>query len=180
IATPAGPIVPLDSVITLIEASAPQEIARVEELPAVTIQVTPRQGASVEEVVADLRDNIIAQARAAGLIDPTMRIRYEGTAAKLDEVTSAMFGRADGTSPDRGWRRAVLWLSCLIAAAGVAVGAYTRFVGARRRSRPGGRLGPYAAGALGALLMAVAVGGLFFGLAHHPHLATARFVWALL
>lgn len=180
IATPAGPIVPLDSVVTLIEASAPQEISRVEELPAVTIQVTPREGSSVEEVVADLRDNIIAQARAAGLIDPTMRIRYEGTAAKLDEVTSAMFGRADGTPPDRGWRRAVLWLSCLIAAAGVAVGAYTLFVGARRRSRPGGRLGPYAAGALGALLMAVAVGGLFFGLAHHPHLATARFVWALL
>jgi hydrophobic/amphiphilic exporter-1 (mainly G- bacteria), HAE1 family len=181
IATPAGPIVPLDSVIDVREAAAPQEISRIEELPAVTVQVTPKEGQSVEELVADIRDNVVEAARQAGLIDGTMRIRYEGTAAKLDEVTTAMFGRGDSGDPDSGWRRASLWLSYALGAAGLIVGGYVLQLGVRRGKRAAkGRMGGYGVGAVGALMLAVVIGGLFFGIAHEPQLATARFVWALL
>jgi HAE1 family hydrophobic/amphiphilic exporter-1 len=101
VATPAGPVVPLDSIIEIVPALAPQDIKRIEELPAVTLQFTPPQGVPVERMQADLEAFVIQPARDAGLIDRTMRINMEGTAAKLNEVQAALFGRrrARGRGP---------------------------------------------------------------------------------
>src|SRR5690606_29166117 len=41
IATPRGPVVSLDTVVEFEPGLAPQEIRRIEELPAVTLSVTP-------------------------------------------------------------------------------------------------------------------------------------------
>tara|TARA_R110000782_G_scaffold30348_14_gene75660 strand:+ start:29745 stop:33641 length:3897 start_codon:yes stop_codon:yes gene_type:complete len=100
IATPAGPIVPVDSVIDFVPSLAPQSIKRIEELESVSIQIRPPEGQAIEEVMAWLRENVIAPAEAQGMIDRTMRVRLDGTAAKLDEVTAALFGPPpDGSGP---------------------------------------------------------------------------------
>jgi hypothetical protein len=92
IATPAGPIVPVDSIIEFVPSLAPQSIKRIEELESVTVQIRPPEGQAIEEVMDWLNANVIAAARDQGLIDRTMRVRLDGTAAKLDEVRAAMFG----------------------------------------------------------------------------------------
>jgi HAE1 family hydrophobic/amphiphilic exporter-1 len=60
VATPAGPVVPLDSIIEITPALAPQDIKRIEELPAVTLQFTPPQGVPVERMQADLEAFVIS------------------------------------------------------------------------------------------------------------------------
>jgi HAE1 family hydrophobic/amphiphilic exporter-1 len=100
IATPAGPIVPVDSVIEFVPSLAPQSIKRIEELESVSIQVRPPEGTPIEDVMEWLNTGVIDAAREAGLIDRTMRVRLEGTAAKLDEVRAALFGPPpDGSGP---------------------------------------------------------------------------------
>ena len=47
IATPAGPIVPVASVVDFEYANAPQSIQRIEELPAVTVQIRPPEGVPI-------------------------------------------------------------------------------------------------------------------------------------
>lgn len=180
IATPAGPVVPVDSVVDITRGTAPQEISRVEELPSVTINVRPPEGEPVAEVIAKIRNDIIKPLRESGQIDSTMRIRMEGTAAKLDEVRQAMFGvggaDADGSGTNAGGGRgsAVFWALGGIAQFGGLALAILTLVIAVRRKRPW-----YIYGAVGLVL----VGGIFLllfgGLATAPQLLTARFVWAL-
>jgi hydrophobic/amphiphilic exporter-1 (mainly G- bacteria), HAE1 family len=174
IATPAGRVVPLGSVVDIVPANAPQQIRRIEEWPSVTIRITPPQGRTLGEVMNEIQTDIIAPARAMGVIDPTMRIRLEGTAARLTEVKSALFGIAarDGDMPP--WRRAIQVLSLLIAAAGLAVGAWAMIRALRGKRRD------FAYGAVGFLIVGLVLAGLFMGIATQPQLITARFVWALL
>lgn len=181
ISTPAGPVVPLDSVMDAVETIAPQQIQRIEELSSVTVQVSPPPGATVEEVMQFLRDDVVKQAEQAGLIDSTMRVRMEGTAAKLDEVRASLFGKLEAGKPLGAWQRGLLFISAGIAAAGVLAGVYALFLAVRpRRGDPMGRQrSRFTYGALGAVLLAVVVGGLLAGLATQPQLVTARFVWAL-
>lgn len=99
IATPAGPIVPVDSVVEFVPSLAPQTIKRIEELESVTIGITPPEGQAIEEVMNWLNTQVIEPAREQGLIDSTMRVRLEGTAAKLDEVKVALFGPPPSENP---------------------------------------------------------------------------------
>ncbi|MEQ8315875.1 MAG: efflux RND transporter permease subunit [Phycisphaerales bacterium] len=176
IATPAGPVVPIDSVVDVKRGLAPQEISRVEELPSVTINVRPPEGVPVAQVKDEIRQNIITPLRESGQIDSTMRICLEGTAAKLDEVQQAMFGvgldDAGGASGGAGSRP--LWLFGWAAqAGGLALALVTMVVAVRRKKFF------YAYGALGLLLVGGILLMLFGGLAANPGLLTARFVWAL-
>ncbi len=173
VATPAGPVVPLSSVVEIVPARAEQEIQRIEELPAVTLRIQPPQDSRLEDVMAQIREEIIGPATQAGLIDRTMRIRLEGTAAKLDEVKASLFGAAP--TGDSGPITTVLnVVSAVIAAAGIAVAAFCLVRSGRRRS------GSFVYGAIGALLMALIVGGALFSIGQAPQLLTARFIWALL
>ena len=178
IATPAGPVVPVDQVVNITRGLAPQEISRVEELPSVTINIRPPEGQPVGEVMATLRQQVIEPLRASGQIDSTMRVRMEGTAAQLDEVQAAMFGLGgEGNEPRKevgGVAGGSLWIAGGVAQfVGLALAVLTLVIALRRRQMW------YAYGAVGLLL----VGGIFLlllgGLASNPGFLTARFVWAL-
>jgi len=170
--TPAGSTVPLDQVVKVQPALAPQEIQRIEELPSVALNINPPGGAPIEQVMGDIQREIIGPVEQAGLIDSTMRVRLEGSAAKLDEVKTALLGSVS-TGQTATWQRAFNWVSMLLLAAGLLVGGYG-VVRAARNRKP-----LLAYGAAGALLLAVVFAGLLSGVALAPELATARLVWAL-
>jgi len=172
IATPAGPVVPMDAVAEIIPSTAPQEILRIEEMPSVEIAITPPDGAAIETTMRQIEEDVLGAVRAEGLIDDTMRVRLEGTAADLTTVKNALFG-APSAGPQAPWQLAVEALSALVAIAGALVGLTALLRAIRRRERS------FVYGAAGALLLGVALGGLFFGLAAQPSLLTARLVWAL-
>ena len=169
--TPSGRVVPMDTIVEFIPSTAPQEIERVEELQAVTIRITPPQGRAIEELMAEIEREIIEPAKASGLIDRTMRVRLEGTAAKLDEVKVALFGSRSENVGAFGFVMRVI--AVLLMLAGAAVCAY----GGARALRGAGNGEGY--GAVGALFLGLILGGLFFALGDAPYLATARFIWAL-
>lgn len=174
IVTPQGSVLPASALVEVAPATAPQSIQRIEELPAVTISVTPPEGEALETVMRDIRENVIAPAEAAGLIDSTMRVRLEGTAAKLDQVRASLIGRPHLNKALAPWQKYVIGFSSIIALAGLIVGVFAMMRSIRSREPR------FAYGALGALLLGVTLGGVFvlFGLA--PELITARMVWALI
>lgn len=174
VATPAGPVVPLDSIVEIYPALAPQDIKRIEELPAITIRFTPPQGVPVEQMQSELEAEIIAPTRAAGLIDRTMRINLEGTAAKLREVQTALFGGAETGEKLRAASPALYALAGLVGIAGVGVAAFAGVRAVRRRS------GVAAWGVVGALGVALVAGLPLLVFAADPSLIMARMAWALI
>ncbi len=181
VTTPAGGTVSLASIVDFTPALAPQQIQRIEELPSVTIKVKPPDQRPVGALMDEIQRDIVDQARAAGLIDRTMRVRLEGTAAKLSEVTRALVG----TAPERSgrswlpaslapWQQSMLWLSGAVVALGTLIAGFITFRATRRRE---GRM-LYASA--GMILFALVVALVPAVLATNPQLATARLVWALL
>ncbi len=170
IVTPLGDVVPIDSVVEFVPTLAPQEIHRIEELPSVSIRVTPPKGEALESVKKTIEEMIIAPARDAGLIDRTMRIRLEGTAAQLDEIKGAMFGTpGEGETLSPGGLR-------LIFGGSLTIGLLAGGLCLLRMRR--GVLVVY--GAVGCVLLAGLLGSLAAVFASRPELLEARFVWALL
>ena len=51
--------------------AAPQEIRRIEELPSVTIKISPPADVPLEQTMREIEAEIVGPARAAGLIGPT-------------------------------------------------------------------------------------------------------------
>lgn len=175
IATPAGPIVPIASVVELAPGLAPQAIRRVEELSAVTLRVTPPDGLPLETVMRDIEERYVAQLHSAGLIDRTMRIRMEGTAAKLDEVKGALLGKpVPDDAQQAGWQIAMRYGGLALLGLGALGALWGIGAGALRAS-----VAPMY-GAAGALLLGAVLGGLALLVAQHPGLGSARFVWAVL
>jgi len=172
--TPAGRLVPMSTVASIEPGLAPQEIKRIEELPSVSINVTPRTGETVEQVMRDLEESVVAPARAAGLIDPTMRVRMEGTAAKLDEVRRSLLGAAP--SEQRG---GALFTAGRVLAGCVGLAAIAAALMALVRGRRRGASGTLY-GVVGAVVLGLVVAGVLLGVVHQPQLLMARFVWALL
>ena len=174
IATPAGPVVPIDTVVDFVPARASQEIQRIEELASVTIQIDPPDDVPLEETMTWLREEAIAPTRAAGLIDRSMRVRLEGTAAKLDEVRASLFGPPPPPRAGASWFSPVNLVSGLLMLAGLGVGVYA-LIRAMTRGGP-----TYVYAASGALLLATVLAGLVLLVGTNPGLLTARLVWALL
>ncbi|NOG55671.1 MAG: efflux RND transporter permease subunit [Planctomycetes bacterium] len=94
IATPGGQVVPLTSVAILNQTSAPQEIDRVEERRAITLQFTPEQGKPLEQAMKEIVERIDGM-RRDGVIPPAVETSLAGTADKLSAVRRALLG--DGT-----------------------------------------------------------------------------------
>ena len=172
VATPRGPVVPLSSVVSMTEGLAPQEIRRIEELPSVTIHVPPAEGEPLEETMNAIQANHIAKAEQAGLIDRTMRVRLEGTAAKLDEVKTALIGTPN-TGPLAPWQRAIEALCVLLLGVTVAVSVSVFWKAAK------GRRTDFFYAGLGILLLGTVVTGTILVFGTHPQFMTARFIWAL-
>ncbi len=173
IVTPSGRIVPLDTVAEIVPALAPQQIQRIEELPSVTIAITPPEGEALETVMQRIEQDVVETARSAGLIDSTMRIRMEGTAAKLDEVRASLIGAARPRDSLTGWQRAIEIVAGVTLLAGAAFCAYGALRAVRNKRRD------FAYGAVGGLLLGVILAGVLFLVATQPQLGTARMVWAL-
>jgi HAE1 family hydrophobic/amphiphilic exporter-1 len=173
VVTPSGETVPIRSVVDVVPSLAPQQILRIEELPAVSVQLRPPSNLPLARAMESIQSTLIAPARAAGVIDGTMQVKLEGTAAKLTDVQGALFGLAD-PSPKKRWQRFLEGFAFVLALVGLAGMLY----GVLRAVRRGRR--DFAYGAVGLLLLGIVVGGLLFAIADWPHLLTARFVWALL
>jgi hydrophobic/amphiphilic exporter-1 (mainly G- bacteria), HAE1 family len=173
ISTPSGHVVPIDDVVEFSHTASSESISRIEQLPSVTVTVDPPIGVAIEEVMNDIERDVIAPVRARGLIDPTMRIRLEGTAAKLDEVKKSLLGDPDSSQVPAfvasagGPAAGVIVLGGLV----LAIIAWVRL-----RGRSGAMSG-YAA--VGALIASLVLAYLTLTLGQGPHLLTARFVWAL-
>lgn len=180
IATPRGPLVPMDTVVDFEPGLAPQEIRRIEELPAVTVSVTPPDGEPLESVMNDIRENFIQPAREQGLIDRTMRVRLEGTAAQLDEVTTALLGTSlgDEASDEGGrasWQVAADIFGVMLLLAGLGVGVFG-LVKCVTKKKP-----LYAYGSAGALVLATILFSIFFfGIGSYPELLMGRIVWSVI
>lgn len=182
IATPRGATVSLDQLIEFKPANAPQEIRRIEELPAITIGVTPPEGQPIERVMDDLRERFLAPLEQSGVIDSTMRVRLEGTAAQLDEVQVALLGARESEAPiyrlDQRWetwgtpRRIAAGFALLLLLAGGAVAAVNAVRAVRKRSLSL-VYGMFGAGGLGIILSALVI-----AVVAEPSLLSARFVWA--
>ncbi|UCD76849.1 MAG: efflux RND transporter permease subunit [Phycisphaerales bacterium] len=91
LATPSGRIVTLGSLAEIRRVGSPQEIARVGRQRAVTFQVTPQEGVSLEEAVDEL-NGIIASLRQSGGIPPGIEVNMAGSASKLQAVRTALLG----------------------------------------------------------------------------------------
>ncbi len=175
VATPRGPIVPIDSVIEVRPANAPQSILRIEELPSVTVSVRPPPGEPVEQVMREIEEKHLAGLRASGLIDPSMRIRLEGTAAQLEQVRASLLGPRPVAGAKRaGWQTAMVnsWILFALAAAGALIWAGLRFAATRDIKN--------ILGGAGLTALAVILTTMFVAVGINPELMTARFVWAII
>lgn len=173
IRTPTGQVVPLSTVADFLPGKGPQEIRRSEELPSVVLQLSPPPGRPLELVIKQIEDEIIAPVKGMGLIDSTMRVKLEGTAAKLDQVRNSLFGHPTGEKPGP-FLTIVRYASWALLGAGAIVAVVCLVRGARRGT-PGTL---YAT--IGALLMSLILGGLLLAVADRPEFLMARFVWASL
>jgi HAE1 family hydrophobic/amphiphilic exporter-1 len=95
VATPAGQIVPLHSVAKIRRTVAPQEINRVEEQRAVTLQIRLPDGTPLEAAMDQVRGDLQAM-RADGTIPPTVTANLAGSAAKLTQVKESLLGEWTG------------------------------------------------------------------------------------
>jgi HAE1 family hydrophobic/amphiphilic exporter-1 len=92
--------VPLSAVATLQRADAPQQIRRIDEQRAVTLQVNPPDEMPLE-VATRIIENAVAELRAAGQVPPDVRVALAGSASKLAEVREAMLGEWHGVGTSR-------------------------------------------------------------------------------
>ncbi len=179
IATPRGPVVSMDTVVDFEPGLAPQEIRRIEELPSVTLSVRPPDGEPLESVMRDIRENYISAAEQAGLIDKTMRVRLEGTAAQLDEVTKALFGIGLSEESDAGgraaWQVAADIFGVMLLLAGLGVGVYS-LVKCFMKRKPAYGYATAGALVLGTILFSI----FFFGIGSNPELLMGRVVWSVI
>lgn len=98
--TPAQAILPLASVVRFDDVNAPQQINRIEEMPAVKFTIRPPSGTPLETVMTDIDEEIVGPLRAQGAIDSSLIISQAGTADKLVQTRNALFGRWHGWSLD--------------------------------------------------------------------------------
>ncbi|MFK7759179.1 MAG: efflux RND transporter permease subunit [Phycisphaerales bacterium] len=171
IATPAGPVVPVSSIANFVPASSPQSINRIEELPSVAIGISPPESMPLQEAMDWIQVNIIDEAKNLGIIDSSMRVRLEGSAADLEKIQSAMFGVAQ---TDRPPSKLNYLLGAGILIVTILIGTPT-VLRARKFKNP--KL-PYAIA--GVILIASILGAIVFTAMGNPQLLTARMVWALL
>lgn len=96
IATPLAGIVPLGSVVRLVDTTALETIYRVERQRAVTLEVTPPESLALEEVLTKIRDGILPKLRETKRIHPSVIVQFTGNADKLQTARETMVGAWTG------------------------------------------------------------------------------------
>ena len=91
IATPAGEVVPLGSLASIVQTPAVPQINRVDRRRAVTLEVTPPPRVALETAIGQI-DGALAGLRAGGAIPPTVEVAVAGSASKLDSIRRTLLG----------------------------------------------------------------------------------------
>ncbi len=171
IATPAGPVVPVRSIADFIPATSPQVINRIEELPSISINITPNEATPLQEAMDWIRSDVIQESKDSGYIDSSMRVKLEGSAADLQKIQESMFGISQDKSNKSNTNLVI----------GAALAIATLLIGIppllRSRKANNKKL-PYAIAGL--IIIAAILGVLSFTAVGNPQLLTARMVWAIL
>lgn len=94
--SPRGDLIPLMSVTHFEEVGAPQQINHIEEMPGVTLTVQARPGEAIETVMNIIDNDIVQPLRDRGMIPDDVYISLAGTADKLVQTRTAMFGHWTG------------------------------------------------------------------------------------
>jgi hypothetical protein len=118
-----------------------------------------------------LQENVIDVATQSGMIDRTMRVRLEGSAADLQKVQESLLGRAPTEQQAAGQGGKIIGggiLALSLLSAGFV------FVRSSREKNPKVFYGVVGVILIGLLLSVIAWAGI-----SHPQLLTARMVWAL-
>ena len=101
IATRDGRVIQLGTVASFTDTSAPQQIDRLEERPAVRLTFYLQPGETVEEMQTKLVNEVMEPLRQSGMITPDMTIQYTGSAGKLKDFLKEFVG--DTSSGLRSW-----------------------------------------------------------------------------
>ncbi len=91
IVTPGGSVVTLSSIAKLVRTTAPEQINRIEERRAVSLQFTPDAGIPLEASMGEI-NGMLDQLRKRGAILPTVRTQLAGSADKLSSVRTELLG----------------------------------------------------------------------------------------
>lgn len=91
IATPRGQVVPLSSVVDLVDTTALEQIYRVERQRAVTLTINPPETTTLQTVIAGVRE-LEQELRDARVIPPNVAVTLTGNADKLTTARAAMVG----------------------------------------------------------------------------------------
>ena len=89
IVTPAGQVIPVESVADVVLTSGPTQIQHRERFRTITLEVRPQALLPMESAIEMIQDQVIGPLKAEGL-PPNVRLRISGTADKLDQTRSAM------------------------------------------------------------------------------------------
>ena len=84
LATPVGGVQPLGELVKLVRTAGPKEIRRVDRRRAVTLQITPPDGMSLEESVQILKSKVEPELRA--YLPDDGEISYYGSADDLEQL----------------------------------------------------------------------------------------------
>jgi HAE1 family hydrophobic/amphiphilic exporter-1 len=88
-------VLPMSALGTFVEATAPQQINRIDTQRSITFSITPPPEMPLAVAVQDIEDTVASLAEQ-GAIPPTVRARTAGSADKLSEVRGALLGDWSG------------------------------------------------------------------------------------
>jgi HAE1 family hydrophobic/amphiphilic exporter-1 len=89
IATPAGRVVPLESVAGFVNTTAAQTVRRSEEQPAVQFNVELPAGMTIGEATQIVREQVVAPLTQAGVLGVDATLSLSGAASKLQAFLTA-------------------------------------------------------------------------------------------
>jgi len=95
VCTPAGRVVPLGSIAKRVDTTSLQQINRIEEQRAVTLQIYAPKGVALDTLQTNIAE-IVTDFRQQGLIDPSVTITFAGNADKLKQTRNALVGEWKG------------------------------------------------------------------------------------
>ena len=90
--TPAGAVVPLSSVVDIVERVDTSTIRRVDGRRMVTLNIIPPESVALETAVQVVRDEVVGQLRARGQVPATVSMGISGASDQLDATREALGG----------------------------------------------------------------------------------------
>ncbi len=90
--TPADTIVPLSTIVGIIETVDTNTIRRVDGRRTVTLGIIPPESVALESAVQIVREQVVEHLRAAGVVPANVRMEISGAGDQLDATRDALGG----------------------------------------------------------------------------------------